>query len=288
MREDTRHDTIPEQPETPATATEAAPPRPFFWTLDLRTVGRSRVARALLIGLVLASFMVAPEWRFLWSTHLLAFRDFWAPKAPGGLPAWRWIDGRTIRITPGPGTHPQQVEEIRQGVQAMVDEAGLTGFTVAVAQPSAAVLAAYRSALVMKQVNGRAQSCLSFKRLSTALVALRAGDPHADMLVVEEPIAEAWWAHGMAEFPTGTAILEADMADFHLGKHETCHLLGYMIHDSYPLVVFGYAGEGNPWQRDTLMMINGQNNDLSPRARDALHAFWEGVERKTGEKFLKE
>ncbi|MFZ4397349.1 MAG: hypothetical protein ACOYOU_17180, partial [Kiritimatiellia bacterium] len=79
-----------------------------------------------------------------------------------------------------------------------------------------------------------------------------------------------------------------DVASFHVGKHETGHLLGYLYHDNFPLFVIGYPGEWSvPTQRDTLMMMTSTSDDLSPRDRDALTYFWRGMEAREKRTFFK-
>jgi len=122
--------------------------------------------------------------------------------------------------------------------------------------------------------------------LSSRLIGLREDDPHADVLIVDVPIAESDWAFGMASFTSGVALIGPAGQNAHVAKHETGHLVGYMKHDSWPLFVFGYGGEGWPWERDTLMMLLSNNSQLSPRARDAIRAFWRRLEERTGNKHL--
>jgi hypothetical protein len=92
----------------------------------------------------------------------------------------------------------------------------------------------------------------------------------------------------MGDFNAGLSVLESGFVDRHLDKHEACHLLGYMRHDDFPLFVVGYPWEGSPWTRDTLMVLNGVNETLSPRSRDAMHYFWLGMEKRLQMKFLRD
>jgi hypothetical protein len=151
-----------------------------------------------------------------------------------------------------------------------------------------AILSAYQQSLLSQQVYGRSRKCVNFAKLESQLIELRRGDPHADMLVVNTPLAGIAWAHGMATFTSGVGVFEEDNVSFHLGKHETGYLLGYLYHDSYPLYVLGYPWEGTPWGRDNLMMLYGVNCELSPRWRDALRYFWRGLERRSGKKYLRD
>ncbi len=88
-------------------------------------------------------------------------------------------------------------------------------------------------------------------------------------------------------------ILNAQLATSFTARHELGHLLGYHMHDTWPLVVLGYD---NPqWasrrrthsgEYATLMMPDAEGYELSPRARDALIYFWRGLERCTGERYF--
>jgi len=269
--------------------TPAEKPRPgrvSFFTLNPRKIGRSRLVRALAIGLCIVSFSIVPLWRLLWYFPVYGFTDFFPTRDVNGRfrAAWHWIDGKEIRIYPGPGVSMKDARTIGDGVQEMVDEIPLD-FTVKALPMPPKVLKAYQDSLVVNKKSG--QTIISYYRLRARLIALREGDPHADMLVVSPPMKECSWAHGMASFTNGVGVLVVDFVDFHLGKHESCHLLGYQYHDSLPLFVIGYPWEGLPWNRDTLMVLYGGNDEISPRTRDALRYFWRGMQRRSGKQFMK-
>lgn len=276
----------------PSHETEAAPaadePKVPWYSLDPRTLKRSKLARAVLIGLLVAAFSVVPLWRMLWYYHVYTIGVFWPVTDVHGQrqQAWRWVEGKEIRVYALPNVGDDKAEEIAVGVRELLDDVGLD-FTVKVLPMPAKVLTAYQQSLVTKKVQGTPTSCVDFGKLETRLIALRANDPHADMLVVDAPLAEAWWAHGMATFTTGTGVMERDQVSVHLGKHESGHLMGYLYHDSIPLFVIGYPWEGLPTSRDSLMMLYGESNEISPRARDALRYFWRGMERTNGGHYLR-
>ncbi|MHB9130655.1 MAG: hypothetical protein ACYDBB_06145 [Armatimonadota bacterium] len=271
--------------------TEAPAKKVPWYTLNPAAVGRSRLIRALAVGLVIVSFSLVPLWRLCWYFPLYGFTNFVPKRDAGGhfRAAWQWIDSQEIRIYQAPDVPAGKAEEIARGVQAMVDEIHLN-FTVKVLPIPPKVLAAYQDCTEATGSGLNKHKVLDFGKFESALISLRQGDPHADMLVVTTPLKGAlyWWAHGIATFTSGVAVLESDHVNFHLGKHETGHLLGYQFHDSLPLFVVGYPWEGWPWSRDTLMMLYSPSNDLSPRNRDALHYFWRGMERRSGKKFLKD
>ena len=270
---------------------EATPaPKPLPWyTLDPRAIGKSRLLRALLIGLVIVSFSVVPLWRAGWYWPIYSAKDFTPVRDAHGhwRAAWQWVYGREIRVYQAPDVHAGNAATIKQGVEALLKDLNLD-FTVKVLPMPPAVLAAYNASTVIKTESGRPHTYISFNRLQARLIELRDNDPHADMLVVNAPMMECWWAHGMATITSGLGILEEDNVDFHLGKHESGHLLGYLNHDDLPLFVIGYPWESFPWNRDTLMMLYTPSTELSPRARDALTYFWRGMEKRTGRRFFKE
>ena len=266
---------------------------PRWYTFEWRALPRSRWLRIVLTSmlgcLLLYSVSFAPLWRLNWyypvysASNFSAVRDSQGQRHRGGV----WVRSREIRVYQLPQVRDGQAKIIAGGTRALIDELGLR-FTVTVLPVPDEVLQAYRASLVKKSVNGETQLCVSFTDLQSRLLTLRGRDQRADMLVVTHPIAEAWWAHGMASFNSGLALLQQDNVSFHLGKHESGHLLGYMLHDSFPLFVFGYAGEGNPWTRDSLMMLYGNRNALSPRAHDALSAFWRGMSNRQGIRYMQE
>jgi len=270
--------------ETAATE-QPQPERVSFFTLNPRKIGRSRLIRALAIGLCIVSFSILPLWRLLWYFPAYGCADFLPTRDVHGRfrAAWHWIDGKEIRIYPAPGVSTKDAETIRMGVQEMMDEVPLD-FTVKAMPMPPEVLKAYRESLITKRDG---QEMISYNRLRARLVALRDGDPHADMIITTQAMQECSWAHGMASFTSGVGVLVEGFVDTHLGKHESCHLIGYQYHDSLPLFIVGYPWEGAPWNRNTLMVLYGGNNELSPRARDALRYFWRGMERRSGKKFLR-
>lgn len=257
-----------------------------FFALDPRKIGRSRLVRALAIGLCIVSFSIVPLWRLFWYFPLYGATDFLPTRDVHGRfrAAWHWIDGKAIRIYPAPGVDMKDARIIEVGVREMMDEVPLD-FTVTAMPMPPEVLKAYQESLITRK-NG--EKMISYNRLRARLVTLREGDPHADMIISPHPMTECSWAHGMASFTSGVGVIVEGFVNEHLGKHESCHLIGYHYHDSLPLIIIGYPWEGLPWKRDTLMVLHDGNNELSPRARDALRYFWRGLERRSGKRFLKE
>jgi len=274
-------DTTMASPEEATTQTKEP-----WYSMNPRVALRSKWVLAVLL---LALFSIVPLWRLGWYFPIYAARNFLPVRDAHGhwQKAWRWVTGKEIRVYVAPGVRPKQAEIIADGARALMHDADLD-FTVNVLPLPANVREAYEASLVDKTVNGTRQRCIDFGKLESHLIELHAGDPHADMLVVKEPLADCWWAHGMATFTSGVGVLEDNNVDFHLGKHESCHLVGYLYHDSLPAFVIGYPWEGFPWNRDTLMMLYSPSTTLSPRAHDALRYFWRGMEHRMKRKFLKE
>ncbi len=280
--------TTTDEPREPA---PAALEKLSFFELNPKKIGRTRLIRTLAFALCIVCFSIAPLWRLFWYLPVYSAKCFFPTLDTRNCPraAWHWVDGKEIRLYAGPGVNPRQADIIAEGVRAMVAEVGLD-FTVTVIPLPADVRAAYEASLVPFTIQGRRVQAVNFSKLERRLIALRKGDPHADMIISKAPLAGrmTWWAHGMATFTSGVGIFIDDNVNFHLGKHETGHLLGYLFHDDLPLYVFGYPWEGIPGRRDTLMVLQGNSNVLSPRTRDALHYFWRGLEDRSGKKFLKE
>jgi hypothetical protein len=262
-----------------------------WYSLNPKSVKTGRLLRIVLVVLGLCLVSVVPLWRLGWYVPVYGFRAFIPVRDAGGWPraAWRWIDGKEIRVYGAPGANATAVREVARGVRALLDEVGLD-FTVKELPMPAAVEAAFTASLEPHDVNGATVQRVRFSRLAGQLITLRQGDPHADVIVTHgTEIAEHHWAHGMGDFSSGLSVMRDFTANVRLGKHETGHLMGYLFHDDLPFFVFGYDGElCVPAFRQTLMMINYNNSDtLSPRAKDALTYFWKGLEARSGRKFFR-
>jgi len=242
----------------------------------------------LLIALCIFGFSVAPLWRLLWRLPVYSARNCISVKDVDGhsREAWRWVEGRTIRVSQVPGVPEGTDAKLAEGVRELLLDAGLD-IQVEVKPVSQDILDAYNASLIEREDNGRSSRLVSMNGLSSRLIALRDGDPHADVLAVDTQIAESDWAFAMASFSTGTVLLTPSGHNARTAKHETAHLVGYMMHDSFPLFVFGYGWEGWPGERNTLMMLLSDSTELSPRARDAIRSFWRRLEKRTEQTFLR-
>lgn len=267
-------------------ARRTAAPVPWY-TLDPRKVRWQKWVRTLLVAVLLISFSAAPVWRWGWYWPVYSAKCFLPTQDAHGrwCAAWHWVDGKEIRVYAAPGVSTKKTARVAAGVQDMVDEIGLD-MRVVVRPLPAAIASAYTASVATKRTRGGVMPCVSFRRLEAQLIEMRTGDQHADVLIIDAPIAECPWALGMATFTSGVGVVRSGYATQTLSKHETGHLLGYLNHDNFPLYVLGYAGEGAP-NRDTLMMLISTSSDLSPRAREALQYFWRGLAHRSGERFLK-
>ena len=241
----------------------------------------------LLVGLLIFGLSVAPVWGLLWYLPVYSIRNCVSVKDIDGRSreAWRWVEGRTIQVCQVPGVPEGTDARTAEGVRELLRDAGLD-IHVEVKPISKDILNAYNASLIELEDNGRRRSAISMRKLSSRLIALRDEDPHADILAVDAQIAECDWAFAMASFSTGTVLLTPTGHNARTAKHETAHLVGYMMHDSVPLFVFGYGWEGWPGKRDTLMMLLSNSTELSPRARDAIRSFWRRLEKRTGQLYL--
>ncbi len=273
-----------------ATRADDAPAKVSFFELNPKKIGRKRLIRTLAFALLIVCVSVTPLWRLGWYLPIYSAKCFFPTFDTRHRPraAWHWVDGREIRLYAGPGVDAGRTREVAAGVRAMVEDIGLD-FTVKVLPLPDDIRAAYDASLEPFTIRGERVQALDFGKLESRLIELRAGDPHADLLISRAPLSGrmTWWAHGMASFTSGVGVFNEANLSFHLGKHETGHLLGYLFHDDLPLFVLGYPWEGLPGRRDTLMVLLSTNDDLSPRARDALRYFWRGLEARSGKTFLR-
>lgn len=264
-----------------ATAAPLSNKRPWY-RLSLR-----QFLCCFLIALVIVSVNISPVWRLMWYWPVLSGVNFSRVRTPDGkrVEAWRWVEDGVIRVQYLDPRDERSAEIVAEGVRDLLRETGLA-LTVEVRPASEDVKRAHDACLIPSPSGASAERAISFLQMQSRMAALRSGDPHADVLIVPDPIHETGWAFGMADFHAGLCLIRSSGADQHTGKHEAGHLIGYMMHDSLPLFVIGYPWEGWPWSRNTLMVLKSTDSSLSPRARDALRSFWRRLERRTGRRFL--
>ena len=151
-------------------------------------------------------------------------------------------------------------------------------------------------ASVVQQVN---QSTYANGKLNTSNLFLiqvdedwrkkeKGGKQHADVVIVNQLIADSasWW--GGTVFQYGCmAISVPNERQNNLSfiknvvKHETAHLLGLGYHHD-EINVIGYSSV-----RDCLAFHRGTSLIICKRCREAIIAFWEGVQEARGKRFFK-
>ncbi len=175
---------------------------------------------------------------------------------------------------------------MRRICKSSIDELGLN-ITVRVIPQPERVTRAIQSSTERKD----GVLSLNFTRFCRELVASRDGH-FAEMVFIPANIDAEQDVTGAAMFKYGAAILNAKEATSFTARHELGHLLGYHLHDTWPLIVLGYS---NPqWaiyhrkntEFETLMMPDAEGFELSPRSHDALVYFWRGLEQRTGERYF--
>ena len=260
------------------------PKRYPWYSLDPRSLKRSRLLWIVLLALGFWQLQLAPVWEFLWyhgvpSTivRLVHVREV-SPEAR------QWFEGREIRVYQLPHLPEGKADRVADLTRQVLDELGLDFAVEALPMPER-VLAAYEGCLREEEVFGDEIVGLDLDRLQEELIAARGQDRYADVVVVDAQFGE--YAGGSASTFTGVAVISADAVSDQLVKHEACHLMGYAMHDMLPLFVFGYGWEGWPWDRDSLMIGLSGNEEMLPRTRGALKAYWRGIETRTGEQYFR-
>ncbi len=200
------------------------------------------------------------------------------------LAAWRWVEGREIRIY-FPYLVPEwNRREIIAGVEGVVRDLGLE-LRVCPLPKTYRISCALEAST--QRVDGVAH--LDTERLCQALLATRDGR-HAEIIIAPGILDGSPETQGVGYFAYGVVVLNQLAANGLLARHETGHLLGYHLHDNWPFIVAGYR---SPWQPGhgptrgrSLMMPELGESALSPRSRDALVSFWQGLEARTGQAFF--
>jgi hypothetical protein len=127
---------------------------------------------------------------------------------------------------------------------------------------------------------------LDFQKF-TALRLEHRGQQYGELLLTAAEFADDPVVQGKALCGAGVVVLRMARAD-NVVRHEGAHLLGYDKHDDFPYYVFGYQEGWMPEARSTMMMYSSTTQrDLSPRAKDALHYLWLGLEERQKMGYLK-
>ncbi|MHB9022964.1 MAG: hypothetical protein ACYC7E_02150 [Armatimonadota bacterium] len=268
---------------TPETTehTPAAPEKAPWYSLNPKHLRFSKFTWYFLVAAVLIGLprmvSIKPLWVYGWEHRIYGFENFYPQKAASG---WShrggdWTQGGTILVYGMPEVDQHKIRSSAQGLQGLIDELGLALTVRVVTTEEAGAVNSLRKAT--EDIGGSAY--FNFDRFMEQRLderKMRFGE----MIVVNIPFTDPSWAHGLSVFPTGIAALQETYAGDDLGRHEGAHLIGYNHHDDLPWYILGYAEDSIPLRRNTLMMLMPTDSQaLSPRARDALLAFWRGMEK---------
>jgi hypothetical protein len=242
-----------------------------WYTLSLRHLRLRVVLPAVLIGLGLVTVSEKHCWQWAWSSGPFAQRNCQAVDDDGGrkVQAWRWAESGLIHIWTPANFPSDRTARVRDAVRSLVNEVGVP-VTVSVQRASPRVIEALAQATSYR--DGRAS--VDFDRLCRLLVTTRE-HPSADFIVAPVCVDGDTETAGAAYFTYGVALLDAEIDGPIYARHETAHLLGYGLHDTWPVAVVGYAAlRGDAHGGGSLMMPTPAGEHLSDRAHDALTAFW--------------
>lgn len=259
-----------------------------WYTLNPRHIRLRRLLLPLLALLLLSLGTEKHCWRWSWQHGYHASFNCRSVVDVHGrqIEAWRWVEGREIRIYTSPALATPHVQLAAGAVRDLIQELGLD-IRVVVAPPPARVT----QAIARCTLRRGGKTWVSFDGLCRALIATRDGH-YAEMVYVPGMIDATSDVVGAGVFSYGVSILDAQQATSITARHEAGHLLGYHLHDTWPLIVLGYPdfhqaiyhrkGEDtNP-----LMMPYSDGFTLSARSRDALLCFWHGLEQRTGQHYF--
>jgi len=219
-----------------------------------------------------------PLWQIGWRTHLYCREQFDPVESATGkkFRGGDWVTSRKILVYGAPGVKAREVRKAADGMRSIVDELHLNLSVQMVSTPPDAA----RSIAAATTNKGKIAARFDQNKFIARRLDER-GMMFAEMVVVDAHFADPEWAFGLADFPSGVAVLQKSVTTPELGRHEGTHLLGYDRHDDFPYYVFGYPEGWYPAGRATLMMLRPMGSpQLSPRARDAVINFWRGLETK--------
>ena len=203
-----------------------------------------------------------------------------APSRPGA--GWKDAKSDCMRLRKW---IPKRVAKIADGVSSLVNDLHLN-ITVRTLPMTARVAQAVAASSRGKRL---LQRTVNFDTLCRQLIATRDGR-YAEVIIAPGMIDGANDTAGMSYFNYGVVLLNDQVACRFIARHETGHLLGYHLHDNWPITILGYPTYTPHWGRfvreGNLMMPVPQGNDLSPRAHDALISFWQGLEQRTGKRYF--
>ncbi len=276
------------EPGDEETPTQAKP-----WYLreirpDRRVFGIGRPVRifmAITIPLIiLYSVTWKPLWCLGWRYPFYAMSNFMPVQSASGK--WYagadWIRAKQIRIYSEGAVGVAKQQVALRDMQGLVDELGLDITVTMQSMPEDA-----RRDLDAATVKQDGKYRLDFQKLMALRLAHR-GQRCAEIFLIGTEFSDNPIIQGKALCGAGLVALRMGRTD-NVVRHEGAHLLGYDKHDDFPYYILGYRENGLPEARDTMMMFSSTSNrELSPRAKDALHNLWLGLEQRHGVRYFKQ
>ncbi|MBI4140415.1 hypothetical protein HY485_01115 [Candidatus Woesearchaeota archaeon] len=191
-----------------------------------------------------------------------------------------WIFGRQVRIARADGVNEAVVDPVARGIQDLLNDIGLDFSIVDVgvdAQANRLIRYATKS-------DGRIDTDV----LTQSIIAC-GGRDFASVVLTPNYFTASDQDWGEGRFSRGTLLLalphgRQNSLNFlrNITKHEAAHLFGYQLHHE-TVTVPEYKQP-----KDCVMYWQASTQDLCDKCKDALKAFWHGIENNSGERFLKE
>lgn len=217
-----------------------------------------------------------PEtWREKWFNH---GKDFKPPE---------WAMAREIRVERTSGVAPEVVECVLFGVDLLLHDIGLTGFKIRDFGEDAVAADEVKDAT---RPDGILDHNVLFETLRTEPCRdpSKGGTPHADIIITERRLE----THdlGNTQMQPGAMIVSVPgniQKDptyvVRLSKHEAARLFGFdSLHKHIMYPVHGY-----PEVESCLMEYAFPTTVICDECKDVLTSLWQGVEARTGSKFLR-
>ena len=266
-----------------------------WYTLNPRSIRARHILPVIAIFLLCLLVNEKHVWQWDWEGGIHALYNCHAVRDSAGrsVDAWRWVEGREIRVYYPPTMRAKTARFAAYNIAQLTRELGLSLTVHALPAPARVSAALARGT---EQHDGVAT--VNFDRFSREMLTGRDGR-YAEMVFAPVQIDGSADVVGAAVFNTGVSLIDPRRATASTARHEATHLLGYHMHDTWPLIVFGYPnpsraryqlhferdlqhGDDNP----TLMTEGDGGYDLSDRAKDAVIHFWRGLERRTGQRYF--
>lgn len=253
----------------------------------MRRLQWRRVLLTVFAIVLLCTITERHVWRWAWADGPFANYNLRTVQDANGREraSWRWVVGREIRCYTLPQGDAFRDLQYVSAIQDLVESLGLDLRVRLLAAPPRVLTAIARSTR-----GARRAPPVDFDRLCAELNATRDGG-YAEVVLMPCVLDRDPEVTGFSDFTQGVAVVRADRASIRTARHEAAHLLGYHLHDNWPVFIFGYP---NPWVEEAffhteldegLMMPTIAGSTLSPRARDAILVFWRRLERETGESY---